>query len=141
MIVFSGAARRRHGVLMIARGDSLPHFEVTQLDGRPASYATIWQRHHLVLVLLPGRGAESREYAALLHDREPEFSEAGADVVATAEPVADLAGPAVVVADRWGEVQFAAAMPRVAELPPVEDLLEWVRYVQQRCPECEGEAK
>jgi len=26
-------------------------------------------------------------------------------------------------------------------LPTPEDLLDWIRYVENRCPECEGEAK
>jgi hypothetical protein len=26
-------------------------------------------------------------------------------------------------------------------LPTPEDLLDWIRYVENQCPECEGEAK
>jgi hypothetical protein len=42
----------------------------------------------------------------------------------------------VLIADRWGEVQVVHA-----GAPDVDDILAWLEYVQQRCPECEGEAR
>jgi hypothetical protein len=45
-----------------------------------------------------------------------------------------------VVADRWGEIKLVAGATSVAELPSADELVEWVRFVQCACPECEGEA-
>jgi hypothetical protein len=40
---------------------------------------------------------------------------------------------------------YAAALSRQADsvdgLPSAVSLLEWLEHVQQRCPECEGEAR
>jgi hypothetical protein len=44
----------------------------------------------------------------------------------------------VLFADRWGEVVHVEA---TAELPAATALLEWLDYVERRCPECEGEAR
>jgi hypothetical protein len=45
------------------------------------------------------------------------------------------------VADRWGEIAYVAAAPHVTELPTASELIEWLDYVERRCPECEGEAR
>ena len=37
---------------MLQRGDSVPHFDVRNVDNEPVSYSTIWQRRNLVLVTL-----------------------------------------------------------------------------------------
>jgi hypothetical protein len=55
--------------------------------------------------------------------------------------VADVAAPAVVVADQWGEVAHVAAASRPEGLPDPDALLDWIRFLRIRCPECEGEAR
>jgi len=47
---------------------------------------------------------------------------------------------ALVVADWWGEVHVATAI-RTAGLPPPDELLEWLDYIETRCPECEAESR
>jgi hypothetical protein len=49
--------------------------------------------------------------------------------------------PGVVVADRWGEIVHVATTSQVDILTSPEDLLDWLDYLEKRCPECEGEAK
>jgi hypothetical protein len=44
--------------------------------------------------------------------------------------------PGLVVADRWGEIVHVAR-----EVPRVADVLDWLDHLEQRCPECEGEAR
>jgi hypothetical protein len=46
-----------------------------------------------------------------------------------------------VVADRWGEIVHIAAPSGIAGLPDPGELLEWLDYVEHRCPECEGETR
>ena len=35
----------------------------------------------------------------------------------------------------------AAEPPSAAGLPGPDELIEWLRYVQMQCPECQGEAR
>jgi hypothetical protein len=46
-----------------------------------------------------------------------------------------------VVADRWGEIVFAEEKSDVADLPGPQELVDWLNYVMNQCPECEGEAR
>jgi hypothetical protein len=120
-------------------GDLLPHFIVTDLDGRKVDYSSsIWQRKQLVLVMLPDDGPSSHSYAQQLigraHDDETAW-------LVTRDRIAGLPTPGAIVADRWGEVIHVAYAPGAADLPPPDELVEWADYVQHRCPECEGEAR
>jgi peroxiredoxin len=127
---------------MIQRGDLVPHFTVKTLHGDEFSYATIWQRRNLVLIALPVTDSEFvRRYVSELAARGAEFADGDADCVITQDRIQEIPGPAVLVADRWDEVVCIAAKSDVRDLPHVEDVLEWLRYVQTRCPECEGESK
>jgi peroxiredoxin len=45
---------------------------------------------------------------------------------------------AVLVADEWGEIHFAAETGLAHELPSPGELVEWVRFIAIQCPECEG---
>ncbi len=42
----------------------------------------------------------------------------------------------VFVTDRWGEVVFTSKASRGDVAPTVDALLEWLRFVDQQCPEC-----
>ena len=121
-------------------GDAVPHFEVSTLEGSVVSYAAIWQHRNLVLVTLPPAGPDS-SYVSELTARGPEFHERKSACVITRDRVAGLPPPGVLVADRWGKIVHAATESQVADLPPPEELLEWLEYLEHRCPECEGEAR
>ena len=124
------------------RGDQVPHFAVTTIEGAGVSYGTIWQLRNLVLIALPpGEVEASAEYVAQFTARAAVFDGHQAQCVATRDSIPGVNPPAVIVADRWGEVMYAAAGQRVADLPPADAVIEWLDYVQQRCPECEGEAR
>jgi hypothetical protein len=46
-----------------------------------------------------------------------------------------------VVADRWGEIYYLQGADRTGDLPTPHELAEWLRYVRNECPECQGEAR
>jgi hypothetical protein len=120
----------------------VPHFEVMTIGGEPFGYPTIWQRRALVLVVLrPTDGEASRLYVSEVMARRSEFTAKGTECVVTTGRVQGIEGPAVLVADRWGEIVHVATASQVDDLTSPQELLEWVDYLDRRCPECEGEAK
>jgi hypothetical protein len=127
----------------LQRGDPVPHFRVGTIDGRRIEYSsTIWQRRNLVLVALTEpQSAPSRMYASQLEAGWSAFESHETECVITRDVVAGAASPAVLIADRWGEIVYVANGSSVAELPRLPEILEWVAYLQTRCPECEGETK
>lgn len=118
-------------------GDSLPFFEVDTVDGGRVRYAELWQRKNVVLVCLPPSDANA-DYANALARRSAEFDEYCAVCIVTRDRVPGISPPAVIVADRWGEIQLLASSE---DLPAPQALLETLDYVQRRCPECEGESR
>jgi hypothetical protein len=127
---------------MLQRGDSVPHFEVRRLEGEPFSYSTIWQHKNLLLVTIPTLDSESTDaYAADVTARVRGFGDQDLESVLTQDRVPGVSAPAVVVADRWGEIVFAVEKSDVADLPAPVELIEWLDYVRNQCPECEGEAR
>ena len=124
------------------RGDSLPHFEVRTLAGETVSYSRIWQHKNLMLVLLPSLDSPAATtFAAEVTARLREVDDRHVACVITRDQISGLSAPAVVVADKWGEVVFVAQPSDVAEFPSPQELTEWLTYVITQCPECEGEAK
>jgi hypothetical protein len=127
---------------MLQRGDSVPHFAVKSVGNEPVDYSTIWQRRNLVLVTLPHVASDARtRYISELTSLGPALSAQNAECVITLDCVPGTFSPGVLVADRWGEIVYTGAIPDIAGAPSPADLLDWVSYVQSRCPECEGETK
>ena len=127
---------------MLLRGDSVPHFDVRNVDNEPVSYSTIWQRRNLVLVALADVACDPcTSYISELTALIPALGAQNAECVITGDCVPGIPSPGVLVADRWGEIVYMAAVPDIADLPSPDELLDWVSYVQTRCPECEGESK
>ncbi|HXE79752.1 MAG TPA: hypothetical protein VNK41_03310 [Vicinamibacterales bacterium] len=127
--------------LELERGGQVPHFSVRDVTGRSVRYEAIWQRRNLVLAVLPEDGDEATRYHADLLARDADFRRLHAECVITPEPIPGLPPPAVLVADRWGEIAHVASAQRAADLPDAAALLEWLEWLEYRCPECEGEAK
>lgn len=48
--------------------------------------------------------------------------------------------PAVVVADRWGEVHEVHEAGEEHRFPEPDAVVSWLRYLAIQCPECQGEA-
>ena len=127
----------------LQRGDRVPHFEVTTIDGSRIAYTTIWQRRNLLLVSLDGIGSRAPAGAAFVEHlaaRQEELRALATAVVITKDAVPGVPCPGVVIADRWGEIYFVGGGTS-GDLPPAGELLEWLAYIQQECPECEGERR
>jgi hypothetical protein len=125
---------------VLDRGDAVPHFEVRTVDGDVFAYSTIWQHKSLVLITLPPGMCEGT-YVSELSRLSSQFKDRQCVCVITRDIVAALPAPGALVADRWGEIVHVAAASDVAALPTAGELLEWVEYLETRCPECEGEAR
>ena len=127
---------------MLKSGDRIPHFEVTTHDGSRVRYADLWQSKNLLLVALSAANRQSTGlYLSGILEHLTELTAHDTACVATFDDVPNVRPPAVAIADRWGEVHFAVETDTVKELPDVEELVEWLRYVQYQCPECQGEAR
>jgi len=127
---------------MLQVRDHVPHFTVTGIDGARVDYSQIWQRANLLLLSLPdSKSPESDAYVGQVERQLRESDMADTKSVATRDVIAEVPHPGVLIADRWGEVAFVAEVQDVAGMPPPAELIEWLRYVQSRCPECEGEAR
>jgi hypothetical protein len=124
----------------LRQGDQVPHVQVRTVEGTAVSYSDIWQRQNLLLIVLSETSAADEFMAALRAHRE-EFEELQSVYVVTRDRVAGTHPDSALVADRWGEIVHVAPASASGGLPPVEELLEWLRYIQHRCPECEGEAR
>jgi hypothetical protein len=127
---------------MLQRGDSVPHLEVRTIGGELFDYSTIWQRHNLVLVAMPAAESQTADnYISRLMALTPDCAAKGAECVITRDRMSAISSPGVVVADKWGEVVHVATASNVDDLTAPEELLDWLDFVNARCPECEGEAK
>lgn len=132
--------------MLLKSGDEMPHFRATTVEGRPFRYDEIWQRKNLVLIVLPAERPESatRVSVARLTDWSiTAVRTAGDDTewVITRDEIEGVGTPGVVVADKWGEIQFAQSARSLTDLPNGDELAEWLDYVRYQCPECQGEAK
>jgi hypothetical protein len=126
---------RREVAVSLQRGHAVPFFEVETAEGARRAYRDLWQRRSLLLVSVAAPGVNAARIAARLRERVGE----DAEVVVTSDAVEGMPRPGALVADRWGEIVFVAPIDPAAV--DVEDLAEWVRFVQLQCPECEGEAR
>jgi hypothetical protein len=124
----------------LQRGEAVPHFEVRTIDGHMLGYSAVWQRRNLVFVTLP-TAEPYGDYVSELTALASEFHNRETTCVMTQDGIPGLPAPGVLVADRWGEIVHVATGSTLADLPPPRDLLDWVEYLQHRCPECEGEAR
>ena len=80
-------------------------------------------------------------YISDLRAYESEFRSLDTECVIARDEVAGLRAPIVLLTDPWGEVIHITAASEPARSPAADDLLPWLQYIQNRCPECEGEAK
>ena len=125
---------------LLRAGDQVTHFSVNTFDNGRIDYSAIWQQKNLLLVSVPASQA-FHEYASSLADAIEQSPELQAQLVATADAIAGIGAPSVVIADRWGEIAFVAQAEDAANLPERAEVIAWLRFIQQRCPECEGEAR
>ncbi len=146
-------------------GDRLPPIRLLGTEGRPLSLAAFRQRRNLVIVLLGGQLSPREEaFLRALVQEEPAIRGETAELllVTTAPPEGAQAlshrlgrplwtdpkaalhrallggetpdtGLGVLVVDRYGEIY---AVHRPGDGPPrVEEILEWLRFIELQCPE------
>lgn len=115
-----------------ARLGFVPHFDVTDVDGRRVRYRDLWQRRQLLLALFEPEDVERADDLAMqLKARGDELDQTDTVAVVTTDVVPGLPAPRVVIADRWGEIQHV-----VETLPDVDEMLSWTKFVRMQCPEC-----
>jgi hypothetical protein len=128
-------------VMTIRAHDLMPMFTATGADGTPVRYEDIWQRQNLLLVALPDDDPTSRAYLRSFDTLEPELAVNDAALIVTTTGIEGIPSPGVVVADRWGEVYYVQDANRASGLPTPNELIEWLQYVRNECPECQGETR
>jgi hypothetical protein len=126
---------------MLQKRDLMPMFTATnRVDGRPVDYRDVWQRRNLVLISIPPTLITTPEaepflaYARASPQHDTTF-------VVTSDTLPGVPSPGAVIADRWGEIYYVAAGDKVVDLPAPDALADWLQFVQQECPECQGEAR
>ncbi len=143
-------------------GDRLPPVQLSSAHGRMVLQSQ--PRRNLALLLLPENLAGWMDYLEHFRRAAPGFrewygrpmlvlskadgdllSEGGDDaVLAAADPERVLAGrlgmepgqAGLLVADRWGEIYHLTRAWRAEDLPRVEEVEEWLKYLATQCPEC-----
>ena len=128
--------------MTVSPRDLLPMFTVTNaIDGALVRYQDVWQRKNLLLVMAPENDPTAAEYRKALIEAATTLAAEDTTFVVTSNTIPGIPSPGVVVADRWGEIYYVKSAGRAADLPTLDDLAEWLRYVQNECPECQGEAR
>jgi hypothetical protein len=128
--------------MTIRASDLMPMFTATNLaDTTRVDYQDVWQRKNLVLATLAEDDPTATAYAASLSVLTASLDSLDAALIVTTTRIAGIPTPGVVVADRWGEVYYVKSASRASELPGPDELMEWVQYVRNECPECQGEAR
>lgn len=121
-------------------GDRLPAIEVPAADGgsvalrQPGRFAT-------VVVAVHERCDDCAAYRAQLAARADDVRAWDGRIVAvTADAAPGIATPAVLIADQWGELAAVENAGEEHDFIAVQEVLDWLRYLAMKCPECEGEA-
>ncbi len=131
---------------LLGEGDELSDFEARTLGGGVVTYRhDAWQRKMVAAVRFrEPESAPARAYRARLGDRERELTahDTLLLVVGPHDRGADaFPAPGLVIADRWGGVRFVAHPADDEGLPAVGEVIDWLRFVQVECPECQGESR
>jgi hypothetical protein len=120
----------------------MPMFTVTNaLDDARVHYGDIWQRKNLVLVTASENDPTTSAYIASIAMAASRLATADAAVIVTGDAIAGIPSPAVIIADRWGEIYDVISTGRAVDLPSADEILDGLEYVQNECPECQGEAR
>lgn len=81
------------------------------------------------------------DYLSRLNAQISELEAHDTVVALTSAVIEGVPSPGVLIADRWGEVYYVAPTVNDPQMPEPDALIEWLRFVQYQCPECEGEAR
>jgi hypothetical protein len=126
---------RRGAVLVLLDGapDAPARDFLAALAGAAGTLAD-WDARMLVVVGGGGEGGagggdDVRAAFAALASPFPALADPRGRVAAAA----GVAAPALVVADQWGEVHWAAAAGGAGAWPPVAEVEQWARFLAIRC--------
>ena len=121
-------------------GDRLPDVQVPSVDGDIVRLRTHSRLATVLLALHPECSACNayREDIAA-HGRQ--LSEWDGRVVAVG-PLPDIGieAPSVLIADQWGELAVVENAGEQHAFIDVQEVIDWLRFLATKCPECEGEA-
>ena len=121
--------------------DLMAMFTASGADGTLFRYEDIWQRKNLLLVSLPDDDPTAAAYATSLSVLKLNLAGYDAALLVTTTRLEGIPSPGVVVADRWGEVYYVRKADRASGLPSPDELIEWLQFVRNECPECQGETR
>ena len=128
--------------MTIRAHDLMPMFAArSSTDNTLVRYDDIWQRKNLLLVSFPEDDPTGAAYASSFSLLKPDLSAYDAALLVTTTQIEGIPSPGVVVADRWGEVYYVQAADRASGLPSPHELVDWLRFVRDECPECQGETR
>lgn len=96
-------------------------------------YAAIQEAAAEVLVVLNGPPEDAAAAEAALRLPFPLLADPDGDAHKRFGALGD--GPAIYVADRFGEIHFAAHPTTPGDVPSALDLLGWLNYIELLCPE------
>lgn len=91
------------------------------------------QQETVVLAIGPDEPIENEQMAARLGHPFPFLSDPAGGVIAQQE---GLVLPALVLADRWGDIWTAWLGGTTHQFPFEQDILQWLSFIEIQCPEC-----
>jgi hypothetical protein len=123
---------------LLHRGNLLPRFDGTTVQGRRLEHEQLWQHRNVVLFVLTANLHDAaRAYLGALDMRLSELKPDDTSLVISDHAVDGVPLDGVVIADRWGEIVYIQGLsPNLAVWPSIDDLLDWVEFVRVKCPEC-----
>ena len=121
-------------------GDRLPDLEVPTLDGDMVRLRT-HSRLATVLLALHPDCAPCQAYRETIEQHAVQVREWDGRVVAiAAHDAAGIEAPSVLVADQWGELAAVENAGAQHAFIDAQEVIDWLRFLATKCPECEGEA-
>ncbi len=90
------------------------------------------QQETVALAIGPDQLAENQQLAAQLGHPFPLLSDPAGSIIAQQ----GLDTPALVIADRWGEIWKAWVGGTDHQLPSAKDILQWLVFIESQCEEC-----
>jgi peroxiredoxin len=125
--------QREHLVLLVTR--SVKSSETRGLLRAFAdAYLAFREEYCAILAISPNTVLANLEAQEKLHLPFPLLADPKGEVISRYTAWNDgTPTPCIVLADRYNEIRQVWATEREADLPAIEDLLEWLRYINRLC--------
>ena len=126
--------------VFLKSGDRLPDVQVQSVDGDMVSLRTHSRLATVLLALHPDCGKCSA-YRDDIAAHAQQLREWDGRVLAVGPHAASgIEAPSVLIADQWGELAVVENAGEQHEFIEVQEVIDWLRFLATKCPECEGEA-